>query len=303
MDTPHLFHAPRLRAAAAALLLAVTTLAAVLLAAAPAAAHASLLGSDPEDGTVLDAAPAEVVLHFSEDVATSADSVRVLDPDGVRVDTGPPERRPAEGGGTSYGVPLGPDVADGTYTVAWQVISTDSHPVAGAFTFSVGAPSETSVVVADGPAEDAAVALLYDTGRYAAYSGYLLVVGGAAFLLFCRPPAARSAVVRSVVTTGWALAAGATAALLLLRQPYITGGGIGEVLRLAGITEVVDTRTGVALLARLAVLALVAVFLVRLFRVPGARGAGASDGAPAADGAATPDGAPTPDGAAAAGGA
>ncbi|MFX4291885.1 copper resistance protein CopC [Streptomyces bohaiensis] len=269
MDTPHLSRAPRLRAAAAALLLAVTALAAVLLAAAPAAAHASLLGSDPEDGTVLDAAPGEVVLHFSEDVATSADSVRVLDPEGNRVDTGPPERRPgAVGGGTSYAVPLGPEIADGTYTVAWQVVSTDSHPVAGAFTFSVGAPSETSVVVADGPAEDPAVALLYDSGRYAAYAGYLLVVGAAAFLLLCRPPAARRPLVRRVATLGWALAAGATVALLLLRQPYITGGGIGEVVRLAGITEVVATRTGVALLARLAVLALVAGFLFRLLRDP-----------------------------------
>ncbi|NJP69101.1 copper resistance protein CopC [Streptomyces spiramenti] len=268
MDTPHLSRAPRLRAATAALLLAVTALAAVLLAAVPAAAHASLLGSDPEDGTVLDAAPGEVVLHFSEDVATSADSVRVLDPDGVAVDAGPPERRPADGAGVAYGVPLLPDIADGTYTVAWQVISTDSHPVAGAFTFSVGAPSETSVVVADGPAEDAAVALLYDTGRYAAYAGYLLLVGGAAFLLFCWPAADRRPAARRVTTVGWALTAGATLALLALRQPYITGGGLGDVVRLAGLTDVVDTRTGVALLARLAVLAVVAWFVVRLLRAP-----------------------------------
>ena len=31
-----------------------------------------------------------------------------------------------------------PDLADGTYVVDWQVVSADSHPINGAFTFTVG---------------------------------------------------------------------------------------------------------------------------------------------------------------------
>lgn len=109
----------------------------VLLAGAgPASAHAALTGSDPAQGVVVDKAPDQVTLTFSEKVATSDESLRVLDPKGKRVDSG----KPSNVSGTSYAVRLHSGLPDGTYTVAWQVVSADSHPVAGAFTFSIGAP-------------------------------------------------------------------------------------------------------------------------------------------------------------------
>ena len=33
------------------------------------------------------------------------------------------------------------DLAPGTYTVAWRVVSVDSHPLRGAFVFAVGEPA------------------------------------------------------------------------------------------------------------------------------------------------------------------
>ena len=122
-------------------LLLVAVLGVLLAGAGPASAHAALTGSDPAQGVVVDKAPSQVTLTFSEKVATSEDSLRVLDPKGKRVDTG----KPSNVSGTSYAVPLHGGLSDGTYTVSWQVVSADSHPVAGAFTFSIGAPSTTTV--------------------------------------------------------------------------------------------------------------------------------------------------------------
>ncbi len=69
---------------------------ALLLPAVPAAAHAALVGTTPENGLVLKASPGEIVLRYSEPVRVSLGSVKVLDPDGERVDDGTVSSR-AEG--------------------------------------------------------------------------------------------------------------------------------------------------------------------------------------------------------------
>ena len=56
-----------------------------LLTAGPAAAHASLLATDPAAGAVLDAAPREVTLTFSEEVDPTLAAVTLTGPDGAQV--------------------------------------------------------------------------------------------------------------------------------------------------------------------------------------------------------------------------
>jgi len=105
----------------------------VLGPARAASAHAELLATDPVDGSLVNTAPQQVTLQFSEDVAVQPDGVRVLDADAARVDTGQ-----AKAAGNTITVPLKTSVPDGSYVVAWRVISADGHPVRGAFNFSVG---------------------------------------------------------------------------------------------------------------------------------------------------------------------
>lgn len=126
------------------LLVTAALLGALFAAASPASAHAALLGSTPNAGAVVAQPPPNVALTFSEQVAMDNKSVRVLDPKGNRADKGV-LRNFSKGSTVSYGVDLRPGLANGTYTVAWQAVSADSHPVSGAFTFSIGAPSKTSV--------------------------------------------------------------------------------------------------------------------------------------------------------------
>jgi len=241
-------------AAAAALL-------AGLAGAAPASAHAALTGSAPQQGVVVDKAPTQVTLTFSEKVALSDGAFRVLDPKGKRVDTG----KATELSGTTYGVPLHAGLPDGTFTVAYQVVSADSHPVAGAFTFSIGAPSVTSVSVSDQTAGGGVVGVLYGVGRYVSYAGFIVMVGGAAFVLACWQRGAGVRALQRLVVSGWLAMTTATLALLLMRGSYTGSGKVGDIFDLGLLGDVLQTKTGAALVSRLLLLAAGALFIAVLF--------------------------------------
>ncbi|KUN34748.1 hypothetical protein AQJ30_28270 [Streptomyces longwoodensis] len=250
--------APRARTLVLLLLAAV---AALLLGAGPAAAHAALTGSDPAQGTVVDTAPTQVSLTFSEKVATTDGSLRVLDPKGKRVDTG----RPANVSGTTYAVQLHAGLPDGTYTVTYQVVSEDSHPVSGAYTFSIGAPSPTSVAVSGQEVGGGVVGGLYGFGRYLSYAGYIVLVGGAAFVLACWPRGTSVRAVQRLVVSGWLALTAATLFLLLLRGSYTGSGKVADVFDLNLLGDVLQTKTGAALVSRLLLLAAAALFIAVLF--------------------------------------
>ncbi|MFF9898614.1 copper resistance CopC/CopD family protein [Streptomyces longispororuber] len=236
-------------------------LGAVLATAAPAGAHAALTGSDPQRGAVVAKAPDQVSLTFSEKVAMADGSVRVLDPAGKRADTG----KTSDLGSNTYGVKLKPGLPDGTFTVAYQVVSADSHPIAGAFTFSIGAPSDTKVVLPDQEVGGGLVGTLYDTARYLAYAGFIVVVGGAAFVLGCWPRGAGVRPLQRLVVAGWLVLTGATLATLLLRAPYTGSGKLADAFDLAALGDVLQTKTGAALVSRLLLLAAAALFIAVLF--------------------------------------
>ncbi|MFE1608072.1 copper resistance protein CopC [Streptomyces albidoflavus] len=237
---------------------------AVLAGAGSAGAHAALTGSDPQQDSVVEQAPKEVSLTFSEQIAVDEDAIRVLDPAGNRVDT---EETPRSlgSGGAQYAVKLRAGLPDGTFTVAYQVVSADSHPVAGAFTFSIGAPSETSAAVPDQASGGGAVGALYGIARYLSYAGFTLLVGGAAFVLACWPRGAAVRPMQRLVAFSWVGLTAATLAMLLLRGPYAGSGKLGDVFDLGVLGGVLETKTGAALVSRLLLLAAAALFVAVLF--------------------------------------
>ncbi|MFI2608097.1 FixH family protein [Kitasatospora sp. NPDC018619] len=236
-------------------------LALMLAGAGPASAHATLDSTDPPQNSVVATAPQAVTLTFSESVSLSGDSVRVLDPAGRAVDTGSPAH--ADGRGNTARVGLRSGLANGTYTVAWRAVSDDSHPVGGAFTFSVGAPSDTSVsaTALQGADADGLVAALYGTGRTVAYAAFALLVGVAGFVLVCWPAGTARRRVQRLLMTGWTALLVSTVAVLMLRGPYERGSGIGQAFDLSLVRATLDERIGTALAARLLLLAAGGVFL------------------------------------------
>ncbi|MFE9766736.1 copper resistance CopC/CopD family protein [Streptomyces sp. NPDC005808] len=262
------------------LLLFLAVTGALLAGAAPASAHAALTGSNPTQGSVVDKAPTEVSLTFSEQVALSDGALQVLDPKGERVDTG----RATNPSGTTYAVKLHAGLPDGTFTVTYQVVSADSHPVSGAFTFSIGAPSQTTVAVSDKEVGGGVVGALYEAGRYISYAGFILLVGGAGFVLACWQRGAGVRPVQRLVVSGWLALTGATLALLLLRGSYVGSGKVGDIFDLTLLGQVLQTKAGAALVSRLLLLAAGALFIAVLFGAYVKR-----DEAEAGDGADTED--------------
>jgi copper resistance protein C len=110
--------------------------AALAIAAAPSArAHAFLDHASPAVGSAVPTPPPSVTLWFTQDLEPAFSSVIVIDPTGQRVDLG--NAQIPQGHPDQLQVGLKP-LPPGTYTVSWHVISVDTHPTQGRFTFEVG---------------------------------------------------------------------------------------------------------------------------------------------------------------------
>ncbi|NMI01198.1 FixH family protein [Pseudonocardia acidicola] len=248
-----------LRRGAAGLLLAVLALPVL---AGTASAHAVLISTDPGSGAVLAAAPARVSLTFGETVQVAPDGIRVFAPDGTRIDD---EHADHPGGnGASVGVALRAGGGSGSYTVAWRVISADSHPVTGALVFSVGHPSATSAAPPAPPAGDALLGVLYAVVRTVGYMSLSVLVGTVAFALSCWPAAITRTCVRRTAQAGWASLVLATVATLLVQGPYGYGLGPAHALDPGMVERTLDLPLGAALVARLLLLVATAIYLGRL---------------------------------------
>lgn len=131
----------RLRALALALAGAALAL---LALAAPAAAHDEIQSTSPKAGATLTTAPTSVVLTFGEDVVAVGTKVAVTTASGAVVSDGE-----ATISGGTVTQPLQPLTENGTYTVAYRVVSADGHPVSDTFTFTLqSAAASTSSAAA-----------------------------------------------------------------------------------------------------------------------------------------------------------
>lgn len=247
------------------LILAMIILSSVLLLpAAPASAHAAMTTATPEPGSVVASAPGEITVTFTEGITPVPDRTQVLAPDGKRI----------TGEVTASGPTLRIQVrrADqplGTYLVSYRIISGDSHPVGGAMTFSVGAPSARPPASDPGSVHPS-VAAAVPTVKFLGYAGLTLILGPALLLalLWPRRVARRGPIL--LVRAGLIGTAAATLAALWTQAPNSSGAPLWDV----SVTELADVLAspfGVILLARLAVLGMAAALLPPVLRGKGRR--------------------------------
>ena len=107
---------------------------ALLLVGSAAAAHAFLEEANPRVGSTVRDVPREVTLRFTQDLEPAFSSVTITDAAGLRVDAGNPSF-----GGNIIRVPLR-EIGTGSYRVTWRVLSVDTHPTEGSFSFVVDKP-------------------------------------------------------------------------------------------------------------------------------------------------------------------
>jgi copper transport protein len=246
--------------------LVVGALAVLITPPAPASAHAVLSSSNPIANAVLPAAPAEVVLTFTESVRKVPDKIRVIGPDGQRADRGE-----ASFAGAVVTIPLNEAGAQGTYLVSYRVISADSHPVAGGFTYSVGAPSTPPTLDESGDSANGVVENAIKVARYIGYAGLVLLIGPVLVLTLLWPARLSRRGVGRVIWTGMGLVGFATVAGLWIQVPYTNGGGLFDVSG-AQFRDVLASTFGTAHLIRLGLLAAIALLLRPLLRSPSQSG-------------------------------
>ena len=235
------------RVALAGFALAVTAL---VLSAAPASAHATLDSTTPEQGSELTSPPSSVSLHFSEAVGIGVRAIEVLDGAGRRVDDGAP--RHPDGNGDVVEVDIPRSLPQGSYTVDWRVVSADSHPIAGTFSFGVHVPAGAASISAT---EDPAVSAVDAVLRGTAYVGAVLLVGGAFFLVVLWPAGFAIRRCRRLLIVGWVASTAAAAGLFLLQGPYGAGVGLAAALDPQLLGDTLASRYGKLMLLRLVVLA------------------------------------------------
>jgi copper transport protein len=239
-------------------LLAVVAL--VVLAARPyaAAAHARLQATVPAAGSTLGNVPEFVTLTFTETPDVRLTTVKVLDSGGSNHATGPVVAvadPPA-----SVQVPLG-DVGDGVYTVSWRAVSAvDGHISAGSFVFGVGEapPSTPPGGQVSGTSESGSPPAI--AARWVLYLGLMALFGAAWIALAVARGPARDLLAMAAI--GWVLTALGTVAVVAVQVAEIG----------APLETLPSTSIGVAALARLVSLGLVALALGVLAVIPAGHG-------------------------------
>jgi copper transport protein len=152
------------------LIAGLATLLWIVCSATSASAHASLVSTEPSDGSVLAAAPKTVQLRFNEPVTPAA--VTLIDAAGkTRGDV------VITAVDQTVTLTLPDNLPDGTQVVSYRVISADGHPVAGSLLFSIGAASTATAL----PASGSAVAVLIWLARVGVYLGLFVGIGGVFF--------------------------------------------------------------------------------------------------------------------------
>jgi copper resistance protein C len=98
-----------------------------------ALAHAKLVSSSPAAKQEATPPPTSLMLKFSESIEIKFVQVKLSDASGTTVKTGPVTQDPADQ--TVVIVPLPALLADGEYTVSWQVVAADGHKTKGTYRF------------------------------------------------------------------------------------------------------------------------------------------------------------------------
>ena len=105
------------------------------MSAVAAVAHAFLNQAIPPVGGTVAASPPEIRLYFSEAIEPRFSGIELTSLDGRPVKTRPSTVDPRDQ--LQFVLPVEPALPSGRYKVTWHVVSVDTHPTQGDFTFEI----------------------------------------------------------------------------------------------------------------------------------------------------------------------
>jgi len=248
--------------------------------ASSASAHAILQQTSPPSGETVKRQPKVIEFRFNEAVETNFGAVKVFDAKGHEVESGGILR---PDGQSSVATALKPNLAKGSYTATYHVISADSHPVSGGFVFSVGRAGATPKTVAQLTAADKvgeSTQIGFGIARGIGYAAIAIVAGSLFFLIWTWLPALRSTAgadaswreaserfsqrLRSIVLLALFLGGLSEALQLVFQGATATGSSFWQAVDSTILREVIHTRFGTVHL--LALLAFTAMLLLSVPR-------------------------------------
>ncbi|MGH2361379.1 MAG: copper resistance CopC family protein, partial [bacterium] len=232
-------------------------------------AHAQYIRSTPEQNSAIAQSPIEVLIWFTESVEIQFSEIQVVDSTGARQDNGDTH---IHGDPTNPGVTLKPNLLQGTYTVAWRMLSAvDGHRTAGTFAFTVGAigpsptaPTTTLVIDSGGSGPPRWLAV---GNRWLAFTAMAALIGAVVFPAIVLPAGLRaikadgptneeiarrvSRIVRTTIIAALGVVV-VTTVLSLWLQGWAAGGQADSFSALGDVWT--DTRFGEILTLRVSVI-------------------------------------------------
>lgn len=134
-------------------------------------AHATPVSYEPAASSIIQNAPTEIWILFSERIEPSASAITVFDPTGAILPSEKPTVDPANPRALRLGISSS---QKGTFAVSWQVVSADDgHFTKGAFSYSVGKESNSVL------AASRSFQIIHRTNLIEAFTLWLELVGQA----------------------------------------------------------------------------------------------------------------------------
>ena len=238
----------------------------LVLFASPASAHSALSEQSPAAGDVMDEAPTEIRLVFTESVEVDDGAVKVYDAAADEVGDDAALEHPS---GDTVLLPLD-ELAPGGYVVTWRAISIDGHPIAGGFTFRIGDTAAVDPGLVEellaAQSSDETVGVVFGVVRAIVFAGLLLLVGGTAFVAVLWHEGATERRTRRLLWSAWWALFVGTLLGLGLQAADVAGRSIDAAFDPSVVSDVLDTRFGEVWLARLVLLIPAAVLVDSLGR-------------------------------------
>ena len=143
---------------AAALRLAAAFVVGAWWAATPAAAHDQLISSTPADGGTLTELPTQIVLEFNNELIDAAPALLIRDAANTTIHRATPE---VDG---RFATTAFPELGDGSYRIAWSVVSSDGHRIEGSMPFEMATGRAAAPLASPGAASTGAASTGADSG-------------------------------------------------------------------------------------------------------------------------------------------
>ncbi|HTP11825.1 MAG TPA: CopD family protein [Anaerolineae bacterium] len=241
-----------------------------------AEAHANLARSTPAAGEVLSAAPAEMIMEFTENLDPHFTKAQLVNSQNQVINPGPGQIDPAQP--KVWHLALG-NLPQDSYTVIWKARSaTDGHVTNGSIPFGIGiAPTAVGSLIpllgAPDPADEP-IPPIESAVRWLNLVVLALMLGGVPFTLFVWRPALRVAqtqtnvaagnesllkTVRRLIMIGSVLFLIVTSTLLIVQAAVVNTGSLIQTL-----IQMMQTLSGQVWLARVILTVVLIAIAVRL---------------------------------------